>query len=357
MTTHATRARTAKRTALATMAALAVAATALAPTAAANADEAEGARFIDAGVPGLAAAESAWIYGEHEWDTMDDPCGGPSGKAFETVAGQYGAGDDGTQLPRVGEHTYVKIDVGYIGTQCAGEAPVLPEFIFPAGTEGDVDAEHGIFWSIYDMSAGDVNYQSTPMYGSTGRNGGTVVQRYDTAAKKVVPWTLKRGQVLSLLLPMKSTRVLKGAATQPPTCDWRESGTAPCPVAQSGDHLQVVVSGSPGYSTNLIPYVGMFVQKATSALSLKLADSTIRSTQYGRLGITVKSDARATGTLVIKDGSRTIKKVTLKSTAKNKVVVTLPRLRAGTHKLTVSYAGNSNAEAAPSKSITLKVSR
>ena len=63
-----------------------------------------------------------------------------------------------------------------------------------------------------------------------------------------------------------------------------------------------------------------------------------------------------TGVLTIKDGTKTLKKLTLSSTKKGVLVFKLPKLKPGKHKLKVSYAG-SGVVAPSTGKLVVKVGR
>lgn len=99
------------------------------------------------------------------------------------------------------------------------------------------------------------------------------------------------------------------------------------------------------------------VAKATSKVSVKLSKKSISAKSKGKLTVTVKVSGVSTpgAKLTVLDGKKKIKTVTLKSSAKGKVSISLPKLKKGTHKITVTYAGTANVKADSSSRVSLKV--
>jgi uncharacterized repeat protein (TIGR02543 family) len=95
------------------------------------------------------------------------------------------------------------------------------------------------------------------------------------------------------------------------------------------------------------------VTKAKASVAGKLAKKSVTASAKDKLTVTVAaSGVVATGKVTVKDGKKTLVSKTL---ANGKVVVTLPKLKKGKHKLTVVYAGSATVSAATSKQIVLTV--
>ena len=93
--------------------------------------------------------------------------------------------------------------------------------------------------------------------------------------------------------------------------------------------------------------------KAKATVKVK-APKTVKARAKARLTVTVKAaGVKATGKVVVKDGSRTIAKVSVPKSAKA-FKVTLPKLKAGKHKITVSYSGSATVAKAKAKTVTVK---
>ena len=114
------------------------------------------------------------------------------------------------------------------------------------------------------------------------------------------------------------------------------------------------VAGSKASST-------LTVTKASSTTKLKLSKTKIKRTKQATATITVKaagvpSGYAPTGTVTVYDGSKKLKSVSLTAAGKGVVKVKLPKLKAKTHTIKVTYAGN--ADVASSKaSKKLKVTK
>lgn len=81
------------------------------------------------------------------------------------------------------------------------------------------------------------------------------------------------------------------------------------------------------------------VVKATAKLTIKAAHGSISHSKTDKLTISLKvTGVVASGKVTIKDGKKTLKVVTLK---KGAATYTLAKLKAGKHKISVSYAGSS----------------
>ncbi|BDV32295.1 hypothetical protein Microterr_29550 [Microbacterium terricola] len=96
------------------------------------------------------------------------------------------------------------------------------------------------------------------------------------------------------------------------------------------------------------------VAKAAATVKASFVDSTIKSSTTPKVKVSVSSKAPVTGTVTVKEGSKTLKaKVTLMN---GKATISLPKLKTGTHKVTVTYNGSSSIGTAKSSTITVKVS-
>ncbi len=134
--------------------------------------------------------------------------------------------------------------------------------------------------------------------------------------------------------------------------------------------LPVLKPGSYGLTAVFVPAAGsdlsgavspvakLAVAKAKSSTGAKLTKGTIKANQNAKIKVSLKaSGVTPTGTVTIKAGSKTLKKVTFSTKHKGVRTVTLPKQKAGTYKITVTYGGS--ALVAPSKSVTrtLKVTK
>lgn len=96
------------------------------------------------------------------------------------------------------------------------------------------------------------------------------------------------------------------------------------------------------------------VQAATSKVTATAA--SVKASKAPVVKVTVTATGvTPTGKVTIKEGTKTLKSnVTLSA---GKATVTLPKLKAGTHKLVVSYLGSTTVAAGKSATVTLKVTK
>lgn len=214
------------------------------------------------------ATESEWQDGVTSSDTIINCPTQTPGIGFSANTGWRSPTGE---VPKVGEEFWIRGYIGLISLPCNAEGAGLtvPEIILPAGVQF---VDEPVRWALYaagtpaNLSTGGLEYWD-------GLNGGaTITQTGDK------PFTVKRGQILEFQLRVRSTRELKGPATQAPTCLARREGTAPCPRAESGDHLQFAfnVGGHGGDKSYVTPYVPLFAAKAGTG-----GDSTPPATTLG----------------------------------------------------------------------------
>jgi len=100
--------------------------------------------------------------------------------------------------------------------------------------------------------------------------------------------------------------------------------------------------------------VAVDVQVATASVKGTAASVKANKAPVVKVAVTATGSVKVAGKVTIKEGSKTLKSnATLGSTGK--VNVTLPKLKKGTHKLVISYAGSSTVAAGKSSTITLKI--
>jgi len=95
--------------------------------------------------------------------------------------------------------------------------------------------------------------------------------------------------------------------------------------------------------------------KAASS-SVKATAASVKAKVAPKVVVTVTAAGTTpTGTVTIKEGSKTLKaKVAITN---GKATVTLPKLKKGTHKLVVTYNGSATVEASKSSTISLKIKK
>ena len=120
--------------------------------------------------------------------------------------------------------------------------------------------------------------------------------------------------------------------------------------------LTATYAGGSSYNTATSPAVKLTVNKAVPTVSVKLAAAKIHKSAKGKITVTIKvTGVVPTGSVTIKDGTRSLSKTTLPASKKGVLVITLPALGVGTHRLTAAYSGSPTVAAKTSASITLTV--
>jgi hypothetical protein len=294
------------------------------------------------------AGVATWNDGKHDQDTIwNCLLQGPSTRVSANVGWLSPSGE----VPEVGEKFYLRGYIGLVGMPCSGKVAVLPEILVPDGVEY---VDEDVRWDL-TRSGATQQLHTDGLDFFWGANGGIVV-----AQSGDVPFELRQGDVLEFQFPVRATRELEGPATQQPECQSRREGTAPCPIGQAGDHLQIAftVAGHGGDKSYVTPYVGLFAQPAggdpvTKVDSRTAASWTLRTGRPGKAAVTVSADRTPTGRVVVKDKGVAIGRATLREAHDGRVTVDLPRMRQGKHRLTVSYLGSDQVR--PSTSATKRV--
>jgi hypothetical protein len=325
------------------------------------------------------AAASAWNDGKSDsdllWNCVTDTYG-------PGVTANTGWWSPTGQVPKVDEPFMMRGYIGYIGTPCADKTVVVPEVLAPAGLQY---IDEPVRWDIAPAGETPV-FQTGGLEFFQGVNGGVAI-----TLEGDKPFELKRGEVLEFQFPVRATREMLGSATQQPECDRRVAGDGPCPVAQAGDHFQIAFAvGHGGSKSHVTPYVGLFAAKAGTttptptvptptptvptptptvptpnpnpgpgagkAASTTTAKWKVIAGRRGKAMVSVSAKVAPTGRVVILDRGRVIAKAKLQEAQRGKLVVSLPKLRKGTHKLVASYLGSADvaASASPQRTIRLR---
>ena len=120
-----------------------------------------------------------------------------------------------------------------------------------------------------------------------------------------------------------------------------------------GSHnLQVRYSGDAHYEASS-DALEVSVSKATAKVKATFAKSTIKASETPKMTIVVTSNAPITGTIVVKEGAKTLKAKT--SLVGGRLTISLPKFKKGTHKIEVRYSGSDTVEPAKSTTVTIKV--
>ena len=116
--------------------------------------------------------------------------------------------------------------------------------------------------------------------------------------------------------------------------------------------LQVRYSGDARYEPSS-DTVTLAVAQATSTIKATFSKSTIKSSQTPRLTVVVTSKAPVTGTVIVKEGWRTLKVST--AFVNGRLTIALPKFKKGTHKIVVRYSGSDTVETVKTGTVTIKV--
>jgi hypothetical protein len=130
------------------------------------------------------------------------------------------------------------------------------------------------------------------------------------------------------------------------------SGTA---VPSGTARVVVMYHGSAVIASSASAPRTMAIAKEPTTTTARLSSTSVR--HWARARITVRVTAWATtptGLLAIYNGSTRIGVVTLRSSNRGTITISLPALRVGTYRLAVHYLGNRNHRPSESRTLTLR---
>lgn len=245
-------------------------------------------------------------------------------------------------LPHTGDVFYARISFGSIGDICSGGGHALPEFLPPHGVEFVREKRYPPYWTVYDEGTekrGSDDDYPVVRVDPSGRSAQVSV--FDHTAKKTAPWPFANsGGSISVHVAMRARRRLNGIGSAAPDCPQRENGV-PCPVEESGDHLQILTRMSAGAPANLVPYVGLFAREP------RAPSVAVRATVRAR-GFTVR--ARTAPRLRVKAfvlrGRRAVAAAQGRADARGRVALAL-RGRRGRAVVRVVAVGDDGASSLP----------
>ncbi|GAA4089089.1 Ig-like domain-containing protein [Nocardioides kongjuensis] len=318
-----------------------------------------GASLLTASLLALASPAQAageWQDGSSQSDTIID-CW--TGQPSTGVTANTGWWSPTGEVPKVGEPFLLHGYVGLVGLPCSSGVSVVPELLFDETAFGYPDEP--VTWGINDIDDPTPTFTTDPVQLTRGVNGGIAIASVNGHAI-----TLARGQIFEFQVPVVATRALKGTATPAPTCSERTAGIAPCPVATSGDHLQVAfkVAGHGGNKSFVTPYVPLFATGADGGAGggagggggggqLGKVTSTTSATykvsagKKGRARVTVQASATPTGQVVVRDlarNGRVVARGTLTAGHAGVLTLKVARLGKGKHRLVAQYAGSTGVQ-------------
>ena len=311
--------------------------------------------------PAHAAGE--WQDGSSQSDTILDCY---TGQPSTGVTANTGWWSPTGEVPKVGEPFLLHGYIGLVGLPCSSGVVVLPELIFDETAFGYPDAP--VKWGINAIDNPNPTFSTDPVELTRGPNGGIAIA---SAGGKAI--TLKRGQVFEFQVTVVAKRALKGTATPAPSCSERTAGIKPCPVAESGDHLQVAfkVNGGGGNKTYVTPYVPLFATGTSGAGGnggsgdvAKVASTTtakyqVAASKKGTATVTVRASKTPTGRVVVRDlarRGRVVAQGTLSAAQHGVLRLKVAKLGKGKHRLVAQYAGSTSVKSSssPVKAIRLR---
>jgi hypothetical protein len=190
----------------------------------------------------------------------------------------------------------------------------------------------------FSGSIGALSYavaKATPTVTATWPSSRPIYGRSFTVQAAVTAHGLTPSGVVSVKYGTKtltSKALVSGKATL------TVSGTALTPGSRN---LTLSYAGSANVTAGSTPKT-LMVLKAPSKTTDALSSTRVPHTSAAKLAVRVTATGTIpTGTIRVYDGSRLIKTVTLTASARGKIVITLPKLRVGRHKIHAAYSGSS----------------
>ncbi|HEU5036542.1 MAG TPA: Ig-like domain-containing protein [Nocardioides sp.] len=315
------------------------------------------ASLLAIAAPAHAAGE--WQDGTSESDTILDCY---TGQPSTGVTANVGWWSPTGEVPKVGEPFLLHGYIGLVGLPCSSGVTVMPELVFDETAFGYPDEP--VTWGINDIDDPTPTFTTDPVELVRGPNGGIAIA---SAGGQAI--TLERGQIFEFQVPVVATRALKGTATPAPTCYERTAGIGPCPVATSGDHLQVAfkVNGDGGDKSFVTPYVPLFATggnggggggDAGKVSSTTSAKYRVSAQKKGTATVTVRASTSPTGRVVIRDlarRSQVVAQGTLTADQHGVLRLTVAKLGKGEHRLVAQYAGSGSVKGSRSAVATIRL--
>ena len=119
----------------------------------------------------------------------------------------------------------------------------------------------------------------------------------------------------------------------------------------------VVTATKAGLQTGSAATPNVTIAKMTSTTTSRLAATTIKPGKAAKLTVTVvvPGEPAPTGKIVVKDGRKIVKTVSLSATRKGVILIKIKKLKRGKHKLKASYAGTPTIVGSKAKAAVLRV--
>lgn len=167
-----------------------------------------------------------------------------------------------------------------------------------------------------------------------------------TAATSVGPKPTGDVQLLEGTKVLYTKALSSGAAT---------FTVAATKLAPGAHKLSVKYVGSASVESKTSAAKTVTVAKAVSKTTNKLSASSVKSTKQARLTVKVTATGvTPTGSIKVYDGSKLLGTYKLTAAKKGTYVVTLPKLKVGTHKIHSVFVGSSTVAKSTAATVTLK---
>jgi hypothetical protein len=212
---------------------------------------------LAAPVPALGAKK--WIAGSIEKSTVVNCPSLIAGAPIQEVGAVANAEflADKNKLPRVGQAFYTRTQPAAVGRPCADQA-VGVELVLPAGVKTAISRKRPVRCFYIDIDS----RQSTRVTRSQGcpqkTGNGAYGRSLNRSGSQGPAWDLPYGKELSIEVPLRSSRKLKGTA--PPSCS-RSEGEPPCARKDVKNNVEFAVHVLDGNASPwLSPHVPLFVR-------------------------------------------------------------------------------------------------
>ncbi len=130
--------------------------------------------------------------------------------------------------------------------------------------------------------------------------------------------------------------------------------------SDSTQQIGAVVSATKtGFQTASAATANVTIAKMTSTTTAALAATQIKPGKAAKLTVTVvvTGEPLPTGKIVVKDGTKVVKTVTLSASREGVITIKIKKLKKGKHKLKASYAGTSTIVGSKARKQVLLVAR
>ena len=207
-----------------------------------------------------AQAAKKWIAGtieqSHVINCQSRIIGAPREEVGAVANAEFRA--DKKRLPRVGQAFYVRTQPAAVGRPCANQA-VGVELVLPRGVRTAITRKRRIRCFYIDIDTRKKT-RVTRGQGCPRRTGRGVYGRsLNRKGSKGPAWDLPYGKELSLEVPLRSSRRLKGLPA--PSCS-RQEGDKPCGRDDLGPNVEFAVHVLDGEaSPYLSPYAPLVVRR------------------------------------------------------------------------------------------------